>query len=187
MAENRVVRLRAAAIQLAASRLLGVQLKEQDALSMATHAGLAPIMAMVRERLVVKRGPQQLASDTTFQHSLAIGAVRLELANPGPEGEEKVRLLVQEAVKARLDHDSRRKLMMEDVEEFEQLIDRLNDAGWEFRRFTRRARRLYNIHRQQLMQGIRDSTRRDRAVEELVALYCRYFEDAVGVFERISS
>jgi hypothetical protein len=179
MVESRVVRLRAAAVQLVARRLLGLRVPAPDAAAMAAHADLPAIVAMLRDRLTIKRGPQPLASDQAFQHSLAVGEVCLLLVNPGPEGIEKSSLLVQEAITARLNHSATTKRMMDDAYQMEELVERLSAAGWEFRRFARDARRLFEAQRLQLVQGVRDPTTRDRAFRELHDLYSRFFDEAL--------
>jgi len=178
VSSERVFSVKAAALQLAGRRLLGVQLGDEDALSMVRNANLTEIIAKLRSRLAINRGPQSLVSDKTFQQRLAVTEVRLELTDSSWDGQRRLRQVTRDAIQSGLETQRKARTRSDELAGFEAMIDTIAQAGWEFRRFTRMAHRLYRLQRESMLQSIAHPEDRSHAIAELTSLYCHYFSKA---------
>ncbi len=179
MPSERVLSVKAAALQLAGRRLLGLQLADEDALSMVRDSDLRDIIAKLRSRLAIKRGPQSLVSDKRFQQRLAITEIRFELADSSWEGKRRLRQVTRDAIQSGLKMQHRAKSRSDELSVLEAMIETVAQGGWQFRRFSRMAHRLYRLQREKILQSIAHPEERAGAIEELTSLYCRYFSRAV--------
>jgi len=173
------VKLRSAALQVAARELLGVRLLEADADEIAGHADVDRVIGMLRERLMTRRGPQALAGDVEFQNRLAVVEIMMEVVNPSAASDGTINKVVLEAIAARLAQADAKKRTTMDELTLEKLLDTLATASRAFRQFSRNARRIFQEHRQKLVLGLSNDDDRTAAIRELTALHSRFLSRAL--------
>jgi hypothetical protein len=166
----------AAAMRVAASVELSVQLLESEARLFAVFGDLETALARLRERMTVKRMIPGNEQNERSQLRLAV----YELAAEAAGGPEALREIIKRGVEAEAVAAAAESRETEKIRRAEKIFDESRASSAAQREFIRRASRLRIPQVNRLQMSIFDEEALEGAVARLDALYSRYIADAIG-------
>ena len=172
---RRVRQLSATAIRVAAYECCGQSLDQTVAELMARHLTPTDAVERLRQQARIPRDRMNDAQLAVFRSYVVLKEAIERNAQPGTPTESSDRELLDKIRKI-MDTVSQ---MAEQEDLLTQLAAQLEESGSRFRRFVRKADRLWRKQQSRLRAEIYDSGRCEKAIGELGALYTKAYRDAL--------